>query len=127
MEKFILLFIILFLIIVIVNVVNGKDNLKNKENYSSNYVKLYDTWTNPPYMFNQLFSSETGRCAGGPYMFSSNPYLTALCQNFQEPGCTYSGFNRGGNVKFNYSSLSNGAWDNALCDSCNPPQSLCVL
>lgn len=128
MENFVIVFILLFVLIVVVNLRDGK------ENYSSNYVKLNNTRRNPPSV---LFSSATSRCAGKPYMFSSSPYETAMANNIQQPGCysgyikepacSYSGYNRGRKVNFEYSPLSNGAWDNALCDSCEAPQSLCVL
>lgn len=101
--------------------------MMTKEGYVNNgfpYARLgggYNT---------QLFSPcVSKRCAGGPYMYTSNPYLQAICQGVSNEdlaqvacGKAYSGRP----VHFDYSSLSNGAWDNALCNSCSP-SALCVL
>jgi len=100
--------------------------MRSKENYGS-YAIL---GANNPYGINELFSSgNVNRCAGGPYMYSSNPYLSAVCQGINSEdvgGCRATGFNRGSNVKFQYTSLANGAWDNALCNN-KCFTSLCVL
>lgn len=78
----------------------------------------------------QLFSPcISKRCAGGPYMYTSNPYLQAVCQGISGNELARETCGRGFNgkpIKFDYTSLSDGAWDNALC---NTPSvsSLCVL
>jgi hypothetical protein len=99
--------------------------MQNKEDFGSQYAKLgggYNT---------QLFSPcVSKRCAGGPYMFTSDPYMQALCQgvtnaDLAQKACGKA-FTGGQPVRFDYSSLSNGAWDNALCNS-SSPSSLCVL
>lgn len=78
----------------------------------------------------QLFSPcVSKRCAGGPYMYTSNPYLQAVCQGVSNEELAQVACGKGFNgrpVHFDYTSLSDGAWDNALC---NTPSvsSLCVL
>jgi len=95
---------------------------------SSNYAQLgggYNT---------QLFSPCVAkRCAGGPYMYTSNPYLQAVCQgvtNSELASVSCGRAFQGRPVRFDYSSLSNGAWDNALCNTsagCGCSTSQCVL
>lgn len=63
-------------------------------------------------------------------MFSSNPYMKAMCDSMDPEcmsckECTRAGYN-GKPVQFEYSSLSNGCWDNAMCNT-KTPTSLCVL
>lgn len=78
----------------------------------------------------QLFSPcISKRCAGGPYMYTSNPYLQAVCQGVSNEELAQVACGKafhGRPVHFDYTSLSDGAWDNALC---NTPlkSSLCVL
>jgi hypothetical protein len=78
----------------------------------------------------QLFSPcVSKRCAGGPYMYTSNPYLQAVCQGVTNEELAQVACGKafhGRPVHFDYSSLSDDAWDNALC---NTPSSasLCVL
>ena len=78
----------------------------------------------------QLFSPTISkRCAGGPYMYTSNPYLQAICQGIPNDELAQVACGKafhGRPVHFDYTSLSDGAWDNALC---NTPlsSSLCVL
>lgn len=78
----------------------------------------------------QLFSPTISkRCAGGPYMYTSNPYLQAICQGMPNEELAQVACGKafhGRPVHFDYTSLSDGAWDNALC---NTPlsTSLCVL
>lgn len=78
----------------------------------------------------QLFSpSFSKRCAGGPYMYTSNPYLQAMCQGVSNEELAQVACGKafhGRPVHFDYTSLSDAAWDNALC---NTPlsSSLCVL
>ena len=78
----------------------------------------------------QLFSPcVSKRCAGGPYMYTSNPYLQAVCQGVSNEELAQVACGKafhGRPVHFDYSSLSDGAWDNALCNTPST-SSLCVL
>ncbi len=93
----------------------------------------------------QLFSPcVSKRCVGGPYMYSSNPYLQSACQGVSNSELAQVACGKGFSgrpVKFDYSSLAspggtlspsnlaslaNGAWGNALCNSPDST-SLCVL
>jgi len=96
----------------------------------------------------QLFSPcVSKRCAGGPYMYTSNPYLQALCQGVSNEELAQVACGKGFHgrpVHFDYSGLSEsipvlskdlkkcgknlqyGAWGNALCDTPSTT-SLCVL
>lgn len=78
----------------------------------------------------QLFSPcVSKRCAGGPYMYTSNPYLQAICQGVSNEELAQVACGKafhGRPVHFDYSSLSDGAWDNALCNTPST-SSLCVL
>ena len=78
----------------------------------------------------QLFSPcVSKRCAGGPYMYTSNPYLQAACQGVSNEELAQVACGKafhGRPVHFDYTSLSDGAWDNALCNSPGSC-SLCVL
>jgi len=103
----------------------SRDELRSDRRSHSAYAKLgggYNT---------QLFSPcVSKRCAGGPYMFTSDPYMQALCQgvtnsDLAQMACGKA-FNGGRPVRFDYTSLSNGAWDNALCNA-SSPSSLCTL
>jgi hypothetical protein len=104
------------------------------------------------HLFSPCFSK---RCSGGPYMYTSNPYLQALCQGVSNEELAQVACGKGFHgrpVHFDYSSLSEsqsnpissfanklseslnncaknleyGAWDNALCDTPSTT-SLCVL
>lgn len=98
-----------------------------RESFNSDfaYARLGDG-----YSTSQLFSPGVSkRCAGGPYMYTSNPYLQAACQGVSNEEMAQVACGKGFNgrpVHFDYSSLSDGAWDNALCNS-KSPSSLCVL
>jgi hypothetical protein len=99
----------------------------------------------------QLFSPcVSKRCAGGPYMYTSNPYLQSLCQGVSNEELAQVACGKGFHgrpVHFDYSGLSEsvspvtalsknmnkcakklqyGAWGNALCDTPSTT-SLCVL
>jgi hypothetical protein len=78
----------------------------------------------------QLFSPcISKRCAGGPYMYTSNPYLQAVCQGVSNEELAQVACGKafhGRPVHFDYTSLSDGAWDNALCNT-PASSSLCVL
>lgn len=78
----------------------------------------------------QLFSPTISkRCAGGPYMYTSNPYLQAICQGIPNDELAQVACGKafhGRPVHFDYTSLSDGAWDNALCNTPSS-SSLCVL
>lgn len=78
----------------------------------------------------QLFSPcISRRCAGGPYMFTSDPYMQAVCQGVTNSDLAQKACGKafhGQPVHFDYTSLSNGAWDNALCNT-TTPSALCVL
>lgn len=94
------------------------------EHFGSSYAKLgggYNT---------QLFSPcISKRCAGGPYMFTSDPYMQALCQGVTNSDLAQKACGKafhGRPVHFDFTSLSNGAWDNALCNT-SSPSSLCTL
>ena len=115
--------IIIFILILVILVYMWM--CQKKEDFGSSYAKLgggYNT---------QLFSPcVSKRCAGGPYMFTSDPYMQAVCQgvansDLAQMACG-KGFTGGSPVKFDYTSLSNGAWDNALCNM-GSPSSLCRL
>lgn len=114
------------------------------EGYANNfsYARLGGSYNT------QLFSPcMSKRCAGGPYMYTSNPYLQAMCQGVSNEDLARvscgKGF-RGKPVHLDYSGLSEststasrsmdkclkgsqyGAWGNALCDTPSTT-SLCVL
>lgn len=79
----------------------------------------------------QLFSPTIAKkCAGGPYMYTSNPYLQVICQGISNDELAQVACGKafhGRPVHFDYTSISDDAWDNnALC---NTPlsSSLCVL
>jgi hypothetical protein len=99
----------------------------------------------------QLFSPcISKRCAGGPYMYTSNPYLQSLCQGVSNEELAQVACGKGFHgrpVHFDYSGLSEsvsplpalsksmdkcaknlqyGAWGNALCNTPSTT-SLCVL
>lgn len=89
----------------------------------NNYKTLATQYDNP--LFSPCISK---RCAGGPYMFTNNPYLQTACQNVNCLGCQQcieKGY-YGKPVHFKYSSLSDGCWGNSLCNTLTP-SSLCVL
>lgn len=101
---------------------------KNSEPYFGgvgNYRTLATQYDNP--LFSPCISK---RCAGGPYMFTNNPYLQKACASM-DPGCLACkecmapGYN-GKPVHFEYSTLSDGCWGNSLCNT-QTPTSLCVL
>lgn len=116
---------ILFIILIVVLLVYiwiRQDH--EKENFGSSYARLgggYNT---------QLFSPcKTKRCAGGPYMFTSDPYMQALCQGVTNADLAQNACGKafhGRPVHFDFTSLSNAAWDNALC-SASSPSSICTL
>jgi hypothetical protein len=139
---------ILIFIIVAIVIVGGiwlYQSLIEGYSSGSTYARLgesYDT---------QLFSPcVSKRCPGGPYTFTSNPYLQSLCQGvsneeMSQVACgkgfhgrpvhfDYSGFNKSEspisalrkNMNKCSKNLQYGAWDNALCDTPSPT-SLCVL
>jgi hypothetical protein len=135
--------ITMFLMIIIVTL-GGLWLYQRKESYVDSDHGIYSGF---PYArlgggYNtQLFSPTISkRCAGGPYMYTSNPYLQAVCQGSDfNSGRASRGIPNdelaqvacgkafhGRPVHFDYTSLSDGAWDNALC---NTPlsSSLCVL
>jgi hypothetical protein len=98
--------------------------MRQKEDFGSSYARLgggYNT---------QLFSPcISKRCAGGPYMFTSDPYMQALCQGVTNSDLAQKACGKafhGKPVHFDFTSLSNGAWDNALCNT-SSPSSLCTL
>jgi hypothetical protein len=90
----------------------------------------------------QLFSPcVSKRCAGGPYMYTSNPYLQSLCQGVSNEELAQVACGKGFHgkpVHFDYSGLSEsaspqcaknlqyGAWGNSLCNTPSTT-SLCVL
>lgn len=89
----------------------------------SNYKTLATQYDNP--LFSPCISK---RCAGGPYMFTNNPYLQTTCRSIDCLGChqcTKKGY-YGKPVHFKYSSLSDGNWRNTMCNT-TTPSSLCVL
>lgn len=113
-----------------------------EENFTSSgapYARLGDSYNS------QLFSPCLAkRCAGGPYMYSSNPYLQSVCQGVtnEEIGKVACGTGfHGKPTRFDYSGLGeasksritqcadklqHGAWGNALCDA-SSPTSICEL
>ena len=97
---------------------------KPAETYA-NYRTLSTQYDNP------LFSPDMSkRCAGGPYMYTTDPYTKAMCQSMDQDSlackqCTRAGFN-GKPVHFEYTALSNGCWGNSRCNE-KPTTSLCVL
>lgn len=98
--------------------------ISTKEKYVG-YRTLATQYDNP--LFSPCVSK---RCAGGPYMFSTDPYMKAMCGRMDQDclsckECTRAGYN-GRPVRFEYSSLSNGCWDNSMCNT-KTPTSLCVL
>jgi hypothetical protein len=131
----------LFICIILVGLVVGILAIQKSNEYFNSggtpYARLGGSY-NP-----QLFSPcEAKRCAGGPYMYSSNPYLQALCQGVTNSELAQMSCGKGFHgrpVHFSYSGLSEsvptrdcgknlkyGAWDNALCNG-PTPTSLCVL
>lgn len=117
-------------IIVIITVLFGVFLLYQK-NMSEGYVHAGTHYARLGGGYNtQLFSPcVSKRCAGGPYMYTSNPYLQAICQGVTNEELAQVACGKafhGRPVHFDYSSLSNGAWDNALCNTPST-SSLCVL
>lgn len=107
--------------------------LANPEKYSDfPYAQLGKSYN--PQLFSPCLAK---RCAGGPYMYSSNPYLQALCQGVSNEELAQAacgtGFQGKPAQKLDYSAigacarnLQHGAWSNALCDTPSTT-SLCVL
>jgi|PlaIllAssembly_1097288.scaffolds.fasta_scaffold00159_6 hypothetical protein len=90
-----------------------------KDNYTdipSHYAKLGEGYNT------QLFSPcISQRCAGGPYIYTDNPYLQSVCKGvtdkeLEKVSCG-KGCKLGPPVAFEYTTLSNGAWDNVMCNS----------
>ena len=110
------------------------------EGYTSDfpYAQLGKSYN--PQLFSPCVSK---RCAGGPYMYTSNPYLQALCEGasneeLAQANCS-TGLQGKPAQKFDYSAIGAcgatttstddnqyGAWSNALCDTPSTT-SLCVL
>lgn len=137
-------------IIVVVTLAFGVWVYQSMEAFSNGfpYAQLGGTYNT------QLFSPcVSKRCAGGPYMYTSNPYLQSLCQGVTNEELAQVACGKGFHgrpVHFDYSSLSEsipvsapiptmsrnlekcgknlqyGAWGNALCDTPST-SSLCVL
>lgn len=81
--------------------------------YPTSYVRAGREYTNP--LFSPCVSK---RCAGGPYMYSSNPYLRAVCRGVKNEDLAQMACGKafhGQPAHFDYSALSDGAWSNALC------------
>jgi hypothetical protein len=140
---------ILIFIIVGVILFSGIWLCQNFENFP--YAQLGGSYNT------QLFSPcVSKRCAGGPYMYTSNPYLQSLCQGVSNEELAQVACGKGFHgrpVHFDYSGLSEnvtplnvnapipvlsknlkkcgkdlqyGAWGNALCNTPSTT-SLCVL
>lgn len=110
--------VLLFLIILVITI--AYSSLKEKYNNFS-YAQLgrnYNSHLESPY-----FSS---RCAGGPYMYTSNPDMQAKCSSVTDKECG-TGYH-GKPVHFSYSPITsqNSSWGNSLCDT-PTPSSLLVL
>ena len=115
----------------------GKEYYSYPHVYPTSYATLGGTYNSP--LFNPTVSK---RCAGGPYTYTSSPYLQAVCAGVSNSDLAQVACGKGFNgrpVKFdysnlsqqnwgvpNFSSLNNGAWNNALCNTPNQ-SSLCVL
>lgn len=59
------------------------------------------------------------RCAGGPYMYSSNPELQKLCKNISPDEIAQYSCNPGfigAPVHWNRTSMSDSHWENKMCD-----------
>jgi hypothetical protein len=124
--------VVIFAVVVIsvLTLIWGFQGVDGYTDLSSHYARLGDGYNS------QLFSPcVSKRCSGGPYMYTDNPYLQSVCATESSAQCASCGrgFKHGPPVKFEYSNLSNGAWDNVLCNkstgSCGLPHttSLCVL
>lgn len=134
---------ILIFIIVVIVLVGGIWLYQTIEGYSNGfaYAQLGGSYNT------QLFSPcSSKRCSGGPYMYTSNPYLQALCQGVSNEEMAQVACGKafhGRPVHFDYSGLSEsvsnpslstgcannlqyGAWGNALCNTPSTT-SLCVL
>ena len=116
--------IVLYIAVAVIAVAVVLWMMRKSEKYA-NFRTLSTQYSNP--LFSPCVSK---RCAGGPYMFSSDPYMQAMCASM-DPGClsckecTRAGYN-GKPVQFEYSQLSNGCWGNSMCNT-KPSSSLCVL
>lgn len=92
--------------------------------YPTSYQTLGTQYGNP--LFSPCLNK---RCAGGPYMYTNNPYLQAACNSLSGKDLAQTACGKGfygKPVHFEYSSLSNGAWSNALCNT-SSPGALCAL
>jgi len=122
--------IVLVIIVAILIILLAQQSPKEKYGYvhgsnSSGYARL-----NGAYNTQLFFPCINQKCSGGPYMFSSNPYMIAACQKyapnyFGQSPCGVKG-QQGSPVYFDYSSLTSDNWSNKMCDA--PIQtSLCSL
>lgn len=139
-------------IVVVIILIGGFWLYQTIEGYSNGfaYAQLGGSYNT------QLFSPcVSKRCAGGPYMYTSNPYLQTLCQGVSNEELAQVACGKGFHgrpVHFDYSGLSEsvpmkvsapipvlsknmekcgkdlqyGAWGNALCNTPSTT-SLCVL
>lgn len=90
--------------------------------YPTGYKTLGTQYGNP--LFSPCINK---RCAGGPYMYTNNPYLQAACNSISPYEMDKTTYGPGLKpAEFDYSVLSNGAWSNTLCNTQNQA-SLCAL
>ena len=96
----------IFIIVVSIILIGIFLYTRSQENYSNNlaYARLGGSYNT------QLFSPcVSKRCAGGPYMYTSNPYLQSLCQGVTNEELAQVACGKGFHgrpVHFDYSSLS---------------------
>jgi hypothetical protein len=92
--------------------------------YPTRYRTLGNQYGNP--LFSPCINK---RCAGGPYMYTNNPYLQAACKTLTGHDLAQTACGKafhGKPIHFEYSTLSNGAWSNTLCNTITPG-ALCAL
>ena len=121
MHKIILIIIVIVIIVAIFSMRQSSEGF----GYPTSYEKLGCGYNSP--LFSPMVAK---RCSGGPYMYTSNPYLKAVCEGVSNSELAQVSCGKafhGRPVHFQYSQLSDGAWSNALCNCSSKPTSLCTL
>lgn len=125
MQQIILFVVIIVIIFGAVWYSNQSEGYSGYPGFPSHYSQLGCGYNSP--LFSPLVAK---RCSGGPYMYSSNPYLKAICEGVSNSELAQVSCGKafhGRPAHFDYSALSNGAWSNALCNCNNSTSALCTL